>query len=109
MWHLPFSDLLNSVHNAETKDFVNDHVCAISPEITIAIATGDVLDILKEVKVGKAVGLDNLAAEHFVFAHCLISVYFSLLFTCPLYLSYIPHAFMKTLIIPITNKYKLQY
>ena len=45
-----------------------DHVDAMSSKIRTSTAAGDVLDILKGIQVGKAAGVDNLAAEHFVYS-----------------------------------------
>ena len=69
MWHHSFSDLLNSVHNTNSKSFISEHIDDMLPKTAISISAGDVRDILKEVKMGKSAGLDCLAAEPF----CLLS------------------------------------
>ena len=101
MWYHHFSYLLNSVHNTDSKSFVSEHIDDMLPKTAISISTGDVRDILKEVKMGQSAGLDRIAAEHFVYSHSSITVHLSLLFTCMLSHGYIPSSFMKTSIIPI--------
>ena len=56
---------------------------------------------LKTIKLGKAAGLDGLAAEHFVLSHSIICVHLSLLFTSMLIHGYLPASLMKSAIIPI--------
>ena len=106
MWHHNFSDLLNSVHNTDSKSFVSEHIHDMLPKTVIFISAGDVRDILKDAKMGKSAGLDSLAAEHFVYSHSSITVHLSLLFTCMLSHGYIPSSFMKTSIILILIKQK---
>ena len=84
MWHHSFSELLNSVHNTNSKSFISEHIDDMLPKTAISISAGDVRDILKEVKMGKSAGLDSLAAEHFVYSHSSITVHLSLLITCML-------------------------
>ena len=56
---------------------------------------------MKDVKLGKAAGIDGLSAEHFVCAHIGMGVYLSLLFTTMLTHGHIPAEVMKTAIVPI--------
>ena len=106
MWHHHFSDLLNSVHNTDSKSFVSEHIDDMLPKTAISISAGDARDILKDAKMDKSAGLDSLAAEHFVYSYSSITVHLSLLFTCMLSHGYIPSSFMKTSIIPILEKQK---
>ena len=101
MWHHHFSELLNSVHNTDSKSFVSEHIDDMLPKTAFSISAGDVRDILKDAKMGKSAGLDSLAAEYFVYSHSSITVHLSLLFACMLSHGYIPSSFMKTSIIPI--------
>ena len=70
-------------------------------EDTIVITAPDVRECLKTIKLGKAAGLDGLAAEHFVFSHSIICVHLSLLFTSILIHGYLPASLMKSAIVPI--------
>ena len=72
-------------------------------EDTIVITAHDVRECLKTIKLGKAAGLDGLAAEHFVFSHSIICVHLSLLFTSILIHGYLPASLMKSAIVPILN------
>ena len=73
LWHKHFSTLLNSVHNTDSKEFVSEHIeHGLSSVEKTTVSASDVLDSLKAVKLGKAVGIDGLSAEHYVCAHTKI-------------------------------------
>ena len=101
MWHHHFSEILNSVHNTDSKIFVCDHIDSVSPKSKMLIDASAIIESLKEIKLGKSAGIDGLAAEHFVYSHSSISVHLTLLFICMLNHGHVPTAFMKTSIIPI--------
>ena len=50
MWHHHFSDLLNSVHNTDSKSFVSEQIDDMLPKTAIFISAGDVRDILKDAR-----------------------------------------------------------
>ena len=81
MWQSHFSDLLNSVHNTDSKGFVSIHIDAVDSDLYITIATCDVFNTLKESKLGKSAKIEGLAAEHFIYSHVNITVHLSLLFS----------------------------
>ena len=101
MWKIHFSDLLNSVHNTDSKGFVSNHIDGVDSESHIIITASDVLNSLKETKLGKCAGIDGLAVEHFIHSHVSITVHLLLLFSCMLSHGFLPDAFMRTSIIPI--------
>ena len=101
MWEVHFFNLLNSVHNTDSKGFVSNHIDAVDSETHITITASDVLNSLKETKFGKSTGIDGLAVKHFIHSHVSITVYLSLLFLCMLSHGFLPDAFMRTSIIPI--------
>ena len=65
------------------------------------ITAQDVSRCFKSIKLGKAAGLDGLAAEHFVFSHNIICVQLSLLFASMLTHGYLPASLMQSAIVPI--------
>ena len=93
--------MLNSVHDTSSKSFLSEHIDAVSSESIVLIFSGDVSEGLKDTKLGKSLGIDGLAAEHYVYSQKCLSVHVALLFTCILTHGYMPDAFMKTPIIPI--------
>ena len=102
LWQDHFSALLNSVQNEGSKPFVCDSIDRdMHNEDTIVITAPDVRECLKTIKLGKAAGLDGLAAEHFVFSHSITCVHLSLLFTSILIHGYLPASLMKSAIVPI--------
>ena len=73
-------------------------------ESHIIITAGDVLNSLKETKLGKCARIDRLANEHFIHFDVSITVHLSLLFSSMSSHRFSPDAFMQTLIIPILKK-----
>ena len=68
LWQDQFKTLLNSVQNEETKSFVGESIDrGLHNADPIMITAPSMRERLKTIKLGKAVGLDELAAEHFVF------------------------------------------
>ena len=101
MWHHHFSEILNSVHNTDSKSFVSDHIDSVSPKSKMLIDASAIIESLREIKLGKSAGIDGLAAEHFVYLHSSVSFHSAFLITCMLNHGHVPTTFMKTLIIPI--------
>ena len=102
LWQDHFSTLLNSVQNEGSKPFVCESIDRdLRNEDTIVITAPEVRECLKTIKLGKAAGLDGLAAEHFVFSHSIICVHLSLLFTSMLIHGYLSASLMKSAIVPI--------
>ena len=70
------STLLNSVQNNDSKTYVCESIShGLSHGNTVVITAPDVRECLKSIKLGKAAGLDGLAAEHFVYLHNIICVH----------------------------------
>ena len=103
MYPIHFSDLLNSVHNKDSKGFVSNHIDAVDSESHITSTARDVLNSSKETKLSKPAGINGLAAEHFIHSHVSITVHLSLLFSCMLSHGFLPDAFMRTSIISIVK------
>ena len=102
LWQDHFSTLLNSVQNDESKTFVCESIGhSLSTVDAIVITAQDVSECFKSIKLGKAAGLDGLAAEHFVFSHTIICVHLSLLFASMLTHGYLPASLMQSAIVPI--------
>ena len=72
-------------------------------EDTIVITAPDVRECLKTIKLGKAAGLDGLAAEHFVFFAQYYLCTFVLIILSILIHGYLPASLMKSAIVPILN------
>ena len=78
MWKYHFKSLLNSVENNNCKKSV---MLDINNQIksSITITPFNILNALKNIKCSKSSGIDDISAEHFVFAHSRIHVLLSLL------------------------------
>ncbi len=67
------------------------------------ITPSDIALAIKDLKSGKSVGYDMLAAEHFMYADDIIRVLCALLFTSFLIHGHLPNDFMKTIIVPLVK------
>ena len=75
LWHHYFSEILNSVHNTDSKSFVCDRIDSVFPKSKMLIDASAITESLKEIQLGKSAQIDGLAAEHFVYSHNSVSVY----------------------------------
>ena len=102
-----YTSLLNSVENKNCKKSV---MLDINKQIknSITITPFNILDALKNINCGKSSGIDGISAEHFVFAHSRIHVLLSLFFSAFVMHGYLPSMFMKTAIVIIIKKTRLE-
>ena len=75
---------------------------------SITITPFNILDSLKNIKCGKSSSIDDISAEHIVFAHSHIHVLLSLLFSAFVMHGYLSSMVMKTAIVPIIKKTRLE-
>ena len=92
--------MLNSVETSSSKKNVQFELHSIG-DSSVIFCPVDIFDALKNVKTGKACGVDGLAAEHYIYADAIIHIHLSLLFNCFISHGYLPRDFMKTAIVPI--------
>ena len=84
LWQDHFSALLNSVQNEGFKPFVCESIDRdMHNEDNIVIIAPDVRECLKTIKLGKAAGLDGLAAEHFFFAQYYLCTFVLIIYEYP--------------------------
>ena len=104
MWRNHFSILLHSVHSSIDKDRVLSYLNDCSSEYSaISISVDDVNNGLKLVKLGKYCGVDELSAEHFIYAGNYVKVNLSILFTSFTSHGYLPDGLMKSAISPLVK------
>ena len=66
----------------------------------------DVKNAIKELKLGKSAGMDNLSSEHYRYASDRLCILFSLLFNSMLTHGYVPSHMMDSIIIPLLKDNK---
>ena len=83
MWQDDYESLLNSVKSLDHKTSVTSTLSSIENE-SIEIRPLEIVNALKSDNKGKACGVDNLAAEHFIYAderiHVILSIFLIVLF-----------------------------
>ena len=99
MWKDHYSSLLNTTKNTDdfSRNFDNFYVDKVNDLFTIY----DIIEAIKDLKLGKSVGLDNISAEHIKFAGNKIYVLLYMIFNTMLIHGYLPESFMETVLVPI--------
>ena len=97
---------LNNLKTNSCQQFVRNKLSSIRGE-SILFSTSDINVALYSLKSGKSCGVDDIVAEHFLFAHRITHVFLFLSFnTFILHGYYLPADFMKTAIVPIIKNKK---
>ena len=84
MWQTHYKQLLNSVETSSSKKIVQSELHSV------IFCPVDIFNALKNAKTGKACGVDELDAEHFIYADAIIHIHLSLLFNCFILHGYLP-------------------
>ena len=105
MWRSHYEQLLNSSKDRSSKDevlFTLDKNVYTFDRFTLE----EVAESLKDLKVGKSPGLDNVYAEHFKYADKSIAGYLMLLFNSIVIHGHIPMEVMDTVLVPLIKDKK---
>ena len=81
MWQTHYKQLLNSVETSSSKKIVQSELHSIG-DLSVIFCLADIFNAPKTAKTGKACGVDEIAAEHFIYADAIIHLHLSLLFNC---------------------------
>ena len=103
MWREHYSGILNCVSNDSRKRDVMFALDNISSADRHIITPHDVSSAIQDLKKGKSMGHDDLNAEHFIHAHCILHVMLSLLFTACISHAHLPDSMMKSIIVPLVK------
>ena len=85
----------------EHKERVLIETSETSNSSRITFTPIDISNAFKSLKIGKACGVDGVSAEHFLYAHDILHVFLSLLFTSFITHGHLQSNFMKTALVPI--------
>lgn len=104
MWMRHYEQLYNSVSD---KDYMASLLQRISDmgngSGDVRFTVHDIDDACAKQKAGKAVGLDGLAMEAFIFGGSRVRVHLCILFNLFLRHGYVPNQFMKSVIVPLVK------
>ena len=103
MWQDHYQSLFNNVKNMEHKTSVTNILSSIENE-SIEIRPLDIVNALQSVNKSKACGVNDLAAEHFIYDDERIHVILSIFCNCFISHGYLPSEFTKTAVVPIIKK-----
>jgi len=105
MWKRHFQQLYNSISDSDARDSLLQQRIADLPcgSGGVTITVRDVAETCNKQKYGKAVGLDNIAMEAFIYSGHRLHVHFCMLFNMFIRYGYVPDAFMKNVIVPLVK------
>ena len=106
MWKEHYCKLLNSNKDVSCRNKVVKTIKNMSECVDVNIDISDVVLALKQLKLGKTVGIDNLQAEHFMYADKAILCLIAMIINCMILHCYMPDLLMETIIIPIVKDKK---
>ena len=101
VWQNHYCDILNCVKSDNNNTVVKNCISSIKSADHHIISPCDIVNAIKDLKSGKSVGFDLLAAEHFMYADGIICIFLSLLYTSFLIHGHLPSNFMKTILVPL--------
>jgi hypothetical protein len=105
LWRDHFNNLYNSVQENGSKETFFNRINSISASNTefSAMSVQEISGAIRQQKKGKAVGLDGIAMEAYIFGNLRLSVHLCLLFNLFLMHSHIPSFFMDTVVVPLVK------
>jgi len=97
-----------NIHKQHEQDFYSKYgVYETGVTGDFHISLSDVDAAMKKLKLGKAMSADNVAAEHLLYAHPILSLCLTSLFNLMLYSGYVPDAFGIGIMIALHKDSKL--
>jgi hypothetical protein len=103
MWKEHYGQVLNCVASSKNKHSVLATFSSISSTDRHLVTPSDIATAINDLKRGKSIGHDLLAAEHFIHAHPILNILLALLFTAFITHGYLPDSIMKTIIVPLVK------
>ena len=101
MWHDHYCKLLNSNKDKTYKTYVESAIKSVGKNNFKKLCYYEVNDAIKDLKIGKSPGIDNLQSEHFKHANLSLSGLLCMIFNAMLSHGYVPSKLMETIIVPI--------
>ena len=102
-WRGHYGSLLNSSLNTTNKESVCDSFKNILFSDGMLVSVNEVLKLVDNLESNKSAGMDGLNGECMKNADVILSVLLSFCFTCMLKHSYLPHAMLDSVIIPLVK------
>jgi hypothetical protein len=103
MWKEHYGQVLNCVASSKNKHSVLATFSSISSTDRHLVTPSDIATAINDLKRGKSIGHDLLAAEHFIHAHPILNILLALLFTAFITHGYLPDSITKTIIVPLVK------
>ena len=98
LWRDHFKCILTDVN----RDFIPD-TDILDYNENMKVFPEEIVKAVKNLKRGKSVGMDELSAEHLIYAHKFASFHLNKLFTAIFRYSYIPDKFMDVIMVPLVK------
>ena len=99
MWGVHFMNIFNSVQNSTDRAYVMDGINGSL--VNWNVTSHDIDGVIKQLKVGKSPGADQIHAEHLIYASHRLKVLLSILCTSIVNHGYVPSQILDVMITPI--------
>jgi hypothetical protein len=106
MWRVHYSTLLNSSTDTSKKPFVQAKLATPQIDEAHLFSPVEVEHAIRKLKVNKAMGLDDISSEHFLYASKKVAVFLSVIFNCMVKHGHIPSKLMETKLISLVKDKK---
>ena len=106
MWQDHYHELLNSNKDTTYESYVKSAIKDVSKCKFEKLTYYEVNDAMKNLKVGKSAGIDNLQSEHFKHADLSLSCLLSMICNAMFSHGYVPSILMETIIFPFIKDKK---
>ena len=98
-----YSKLLNSSSNIADKEDVRNSFNNMCFNQGMHVSAAEVIELIREISIGKAAGMDGLSGESFTYAYHILSVLLSICFTCMFKHCYLPIGMLNSVIVPLVK------
>ena len=102
MWREHFDRLYHSNSDASSRDLFYSMLDGRDIS-NYRVTVSDICEAITRQKTGKATGPDDIAMEAFIHGGTRLGVHLALLFNCFISHSYLPSAFMNSMIVPLVK------
>ncbi len=104
MWRNHYQQLYNSVQDNVSQALFYERVKdTVTNDRVFSLNVHDLMQSLRKQKLGKAVGVDDIAMEAYIFGGSKLLVHVCFLFNLFIKQAYLPKNFMKSLLVPLVK------
>ena len=104
MWKTHYANLFNCVDSASDKESVSDYTIIRVSNVHDTLCSDDVKSSVNSLSANKAYGLDNIFAEHLLYASPSVHPLLSICFNAFIVHGFLPSDLTDTVLVPIVKE-----